>query len=358
MKKATAAIVILGIIAIIAYKQWQSHKLGPAGSALELKGAVGGEKMALMEDPQIVEILKSRYQVWPRPEKSGSIEMVRRPPGDRTFLFPGSQLATEIFKTNPGAKAAESQTVLRSPVVIYSWDHTAQALIKEGIVQQINNAYYIVDLPKLVKLIVSGRTWAELGLPYYGKILVTTTDPSYSNSGMMFAGLMANMLVGNNEVADERNIEPHLATIRTFFARLGFMERSSSDLFEAYLTTGEGAKPLVVGYENQMIEYALQKPALWNQSKDKVRVLYPMPTCWSSHELIALNESSRALIRALLDEEVQKLAWERHGFRSGSSGVVTAPQILSGVTVPENLDQIVPLPNYRTMEKILGTLQQ
>jgi hypothetical protein len=210
----------------------------------------------------------------------------------------------------------------------------------------------------MIKLITDGKLWSDIGLPYYGKITINTTDPAFSNSGAMFAGLLANVLVGEGSIADETNIEPHLPALKTFFARLGFMERSSSDLFETYLTTGEGSKPLVIGYENQMIEYAVQHADLWNRNKDKVRVLYPAPTCWSSHELIALNEKSRELIRALSDAEVQKLAWEHHGFRSGIAGTVSNAQIMGAIGIPERLDKIVSVPNYRTMDKIIRTVGQ
>jgi hypothetical protein len=352
MKKGVIALVILGIVGVIGWQQWRSHK-----PAVNLKGTVGGEKVALMEDAKITDILKSRYSLQLGVTKAGSIEMVERDPGQNDFLFPGSQIATEMFRSEKGGKVVESQTVLRSPLVIYSWDNTAQGLVNQGIVQKINNAYYIVDLPKLVKLMVDGKSWGDVGLPYYGKITITTTDPNYSNSGAMFAGLLADMLVGESAVADESNIETHLPELKSFFARLGYMEHSSSDLFETYLATGEGSKPLVVGYENQMIEYAEQHPDLWNRSKDKVRVLYPVPTCWSAHELIALNESSRQLIRALSDPDVQSLAWTRHGFRSGSAEAAANLQVMGNTGIPERLDKIVPLPNYRTMDKILKAIK-
>ena len=68
------------------------------------------------------------------------------------------------------------------------------------------------------------------------------------------------------------------------------MEHSSGDLFEQYLKTGMGAKPMIAGYENQMIEFAIENPNDWNMVKEQVAVLYPEPTVWSSHPLIALNE--------------------------------------------------------------------
>ncbi len=38
------------------------------------------------------------------------------------------------------------------------------------------------------------------------------------------------------------------------------MESSSSDLFDQFLKTGMGAKPLIAGYENQLLEFAVEKP--------------------------------------------------------------------------------------------------
>ena len=46
-------------------------------------------------------------------------------------------------------------------------------------------------------------------------------------------------------------------------------------------------------------------------------MMYPTPTVWSSHVYIALDEAGTAGIDALLDEDIQRLAWEKHGFRTG-----------------------------------------
>ena len=38
------------------------------------------------------------------------------------------------------------------------------------------------------------------------------------------------------------------------------METSSSDLFNQFLRMGVGAKPIIAGYENQLLEYAAENP--------------------------------------------------------------------------------------------------
>ena len=69
------------------------------------------------------------------------------------------------------------------------------------------------------------------------------------------------------------------------------MESSSSDLFDQFLKTGMGAKPLIAGYENQLLEFAVENPDTWEQIKGDIVIMYPTPTVWSSHVYIALDEA-------------------------------------------------------------------
>mgnify|MGYP007116389978 CR=1 FL=1 len=55
------------------------------------------------------------------------------------------------------------------------------------------------DMEQLVALMESGAQWSDVGLPeLYGSVTVGTTDPAKSNSGNMFAGLLANVLCGGS----------------------------------------------------------------------------------------------------------------------------------------------------------------
>ena len=111
----------------------------------------------------------------------------------------------------------------------------------------------------------------------YGSVSVGTTDPTKSNSGNMFAGLLANTLCGG--VADESNLPAILPRLQSIFQKLGYMESSSSDLFDQFLKTGMGAKPLIAGYENQLLEFAVENPDTWEQIKGDIVIMYPTPRC-------------------------------------------------------------------------------
>ena len=210
-------------------------------------------------------------------------------------------------------------------------------------------------MAKLTECIESDRSWADVGLPQlYGNVSVGTTDPTKSNSGNMFAGLLANTLCGG--VADESTVDTILPRLQSIFQKLGYMESSSSDIFDQFLKTGMGAKPLIAGYESQLLEFAVENPDTWEQVKEDIVMLYPTPTVWSSHVYIALDETGTAGIDALLDEDVQRLAWEKHGFRTG---LYDAPADVGhfGVTgIAEEITQVAPMPDALTMERIIEAL--
>lgn len=322
-----------------------------------LKGYVGGEKANFLENEKVRKILKSKYNIIIEYSKSGSIEMVQNLPLENIdFLWPSSQVALELFKMKNPNKIIKSEIILNTPVVLYSWDKVADSLINEEITAKEGNSFYISDFKKLIRYISAGKKWSDIGLKdLYGKIMILSSDPSKSNSGAMFAGLLANVMHG--DTVDEKSLPEVAEGIRDYFAKLGYMEASSFDLFEQYLKTGMGAKPLVAGYENQIVEFSMEHPDFWSKIKNKIRILYPKPTVWSSQPLIIINQKGLALISALQDKEIQQIAWEKHGFRTGLMGLQNSPKILEIVGIPETITQVVPMPSPIVMEKLLNSLK-
>lgn len=242
------------------------------------------------------------------------MEMVSQDTSGQNFLFPSNQTALELYEQNFGSPKA-SKIVFNTPLVLYTHTPVAEALKSQGIAGE-SDGVTTVDMEILTEWIASGKTWADIGLPeLYGSISVATTDPVKSNSGNMFAGLLANTLAGG--VTSEEDLPEVLPQLQAIFQRLGYMESSSSDLFDQFLKTGMGAKPLIAGYESQLLEFAVQEPETWAQVQEDIVLLYPTPTVWSSHVYIALDDAGAQGAQAFLDEEIQRLAWERHGFRTG-----------------------------------------
>jgi hypothetical protein len=323
---------------------------------VEIQGFIGSEKSNFLENPRVKTILRNKFGLIVDYSKAGSIEMVNMPVDSEVdFLWPSSQVALEIYKlSNPGS--VKSEIVFNSPIVLYSWDMVADAMESEGYIEKRDNSYYIIKFKSFLELILEGKKWSDIGLDQlYGNISIISTDPTKSNSGNMFSGLLGNILT--NDIVDSSSIDSVLPQIRSFFSKLGFMEHSTGVLFDQYLEKGVGSYPLIVGYENQIVEFSLQNPEIWPLAKDKMRILYPEPTVWSSHPIIALSADGEKLLEALQSEELQNLAWEEHGFRTGLLGVQNDPSILKIEGIPEDVTKVIPMPTPQVMTRIIEELK-
>ncbi|MEO1368167.1 MAG: hypothetical protein AAFX50_13420, partial [Acidobacteriota bacterium] len=342
-KKSLVGLAILVVVAGIVFLTQSSDELDflenpEPVEQITVTGFVGGEKSRYLRNPRVVEILRDRYGISFDATKAGSVEMVTSlPTQGKNCLWPSNQVAVEFHRQRGGTLVAE-ENIFNSPIVLYTWDVVADALIAQGLVSEREGILYVSDFPAVIDKVVGGTEWKDVGLPQlFGKMKIFSTDPRRSNSGNMFSGLLANMMNGG-EVVTEASVGAVESELAGYFERMGFMEHSSGDIFENFLKTGVGAKPIIVGYENQLIEFAIEHQEHIDMLRQKIRTLYPIPTVWSSHPIIALDGDCKRLIEAMQDAELQRLAWEQHGFRSGLMGVENDPAALPVSGVPRSID--------------------
>ena len=341
-------ILITVIIAAVIYVM-----VGSSNAVTEIKGYVGGEKIGLLEDEEVQEILRDEYKLSIDYAKAGSIDMITADATGMNFLFPSNQTALELYEKING-DPVKSEIILNTPIVLYTRQAVADAFVSEGLATKDGDVYY-VDMTKLTEAIENGTKWSDIGLDQlYGSITVGTTDPTKSNSGNMFAGLLANTLCGG--VADETSLYEILPRLESIFQKLGYMESSSSDLFDQFLKTGMGAKPLIAGYENQLLEFAVENPETWEHVSGDIIMMYPTPTVWSSHVFIALDENGTLGIDALPDEDIQRLAWEKHGFRTGVYDTPADSEHFGVSGLADEITQVAPMPDADTMDRIIRNL--
>lgn len=351
MKSRALGIILLAVVILASggYCLYSSQS-----RVTVLDGYLGGEKIGLFEDEEAAEILRREYHLEFQYSRAGSLDMVTADQTGMDYLFPSSQTALAYYEDEKG-QPVQDEIIFNTPIVLYTHQLVLDALMREGIVEEEEGVYY-ADMVKLTDLIMADTSWADLGVPeLYGKVSVDTTDPAKSNSGNMFAALLANVLNGG-ETVDETTVENVIPKLQEIFARLGYMETSSSDLFNQFLRMGVGAKPMIAGYESQLLEFAVENPEDYEQMKDDLVMIYPSPTVWSTHVYIALDEAGRAGAEALLDRDIQKLAWEKHGFRTSTYGA--ASQSFEGIIeemAPE-VTRVMQVPDYPAMRRIIDSL--
>jgi hypothetical protein len=334
---------------------------GKFGSPKQLFGFAGGEKEGFIGNARVRGLLERRFGLVLDARRAGSVEMVReRALLDQKpqFLWPSSSVLVEVARTS-GVKISRDQVIFNSPIVLYSWDRIADGLVKAGFAEPAGGPRYTVDLMKLLKAIIAGESWASLGVSdLFGRARIVSTDPNRSNSGFMFAGLAASLLSGDVIALDTLpRIDGDVATV---FKRMGFKPPSSGKLFDDYIAGGAGAQPLIVGYENQLVEWVLQDPERWKRvdanAPAKPVIIYPRPTAFSAHPLISIERAADELIDALTSEAVLELAWEDHGFRGplGTIGKARNPLLQSRLI--DRIDAVLPMPDAPVMMALLDHL--
>lgn len=327
------AILIVLIIVIVAVTTLKNNKDGIIDSNLkQVFVATGGGKENFLADEEVNNIMKQKYglKVTYDSWSNGKIvkdPLLRKDGSKYDAMFCSDQRFYDYFKVSADTSKGEAQRdrvlegglTLNTPIVIYSWDTVVDALIKENIVTQKDNVYYITDMNKLISYILEGKKWSDIGVDMlYGTINIDSTDPVTSSPGATYYGLLLSIMCGGT--VTEENLQANLQNLKEFYIKSGYMNNTPADLFELYLKTGVGGKPMIVDYEKSVIDFANSNPDGWEQVKDKIRILYPTPTIWNSHCIATFNETGNEFFKAFEDKDIGQIAWSRYGFRTGITG--------------------------------------
>lgn len=359
MRKVLGIVILLVVAAAVVIAtqvDWSSlQRVAPLKQDwVDVNIFYGGEKSRFLANPQVQKTLE-RYKVRLHAAKAGSIEQVNQLPVDgKDCLWPSNQIAVELAR-QAGRPVQSDSNIFNSAMVFYAWRPVTEAFVKAGVAQR-NNGVLTVDTFKLVEMVKQQKRWKEdLGLDVYGSVKIFSTDPRRSNSGNMWAGMLANTFNAGNVVsaADLPNVLPQ---VQAYFRAMGHMEYSSGDIFESFIKQGMGARPIIVGYENQLVEFVIEHQSSRDLIRDKIDILYPTPTVFASHPLISLGGQCQRLEAALQDKDLQALAWKEHGFRSGLLGVDNSPDVLTVGGIPETVNQVIPMPDAAVMKQIIEAL--
>ena len=354
-----AAVLLIGIGAATYTSYQKNHALEAAkmvsAAIVEVKGMIGSEKESYFSDPRVIAVLAGKG-LRVKIEKTGSREIISRDFNTYDFAFPAGAPAALALQNK--AKAKQVYPTFFTPMAIASWVQLIPTLEKEGIVKKINDAYYIVDMKKLLSLSEKGTRWRELkdNTAYAtGKsILIRSTDVRKSNSAAMYLSLASYVSNDNNVVDDNEQINKVLPFVSSLFLRQGLQESSSAGPFEDYTTMGMGKAPLVMIYESQFLEYQSKRP---KPNADMV-LLYPQPTIYTKHIVVPFNENGRRLGEALAtDPELQKLAAE-YGYRTATPEHFIAFLKSKNLQAPNSLVDVIDPPSFEILERMIQNIEK
>lgn len=366
MKKFFALLLTLllgaGII-IAVYLSLQSR------SSITVTGLIGSEKKAFFADPDVIKYLKSQYHLVVEVEKVGS-RRIATEGGSRgkvdqyDFAFPAGVPAAEKIRRD--FKTKGSYPVFFTPMAIASWQRVVKVLEANNIVSKRNDFYAIVDMNKLLGLMNAKKRWKDLpnnqDFAVGRRVLVKSTDIRSSNSAAMYMSLVSYLANNNAIVTNESEVQAILPQITALFNDQGFLPGSSATPFEDYIVKGAGNSPMVMIYESQFLYQAALSAQMSNNSiRNDMVLLYPEPTIYSQHLMVAMSDNGKLLSEALAnDETLQKLAI-KHGFRPNQaslSGFFTEQlkqYQLSGI--PQQLNEVIDPPSYDMIESMIQQIE-
>ncbi len=368
IEKIIGVVIVVAVIVIAVVVKLS---LNGGNSKLEkVYVATGGGKEDFIADTEVNKIINKKYKLdvvydsWSN-GKTVSAPLVRETVGQGNTsvaesdwsidnqsctkydaLFTSDERFYNYYKLRPTEQEAKRYQVLdgsltlNTPIVIYSWKDIANALIKQNIVTKEGEIYYITDMNKLLNLILQGKTWSDIGLnKIYGKINIYSTDPVTSSPGATYYGLLLSIMNNGEELSTE-NVSKILPKLKEFYNKSGYMNNTPADLFELYLKTGEGAKPMIVDYEKSIVELANKDKDAYNSVKDDMVILYPRPTIWNSHCIATFSDGGNKFLKVFNDKDIQKLAWTKYGFRVGTTGGSYNVKDANVAGIPQNLTSV------------------
>lgn len=353
-KKQIIGIVlfIVLIALIVGIKAMKDHGIMEGNGTSKLNTvyvATGGGKEGFIQDENVVSIIEKEYGLniiydsWSN-GKFITAPMVREfvNKGNTNIskdklsinneacsrydaMFCSDQRFYDYYKLAPKNDEAERYSVknggltLNTPIVIYSWAKVTDALIAENIVTEKDGVFYITDMNKLIDYILQEKKWSDIGLSeLYGTVNVASTDPVTSSPGATYYGLLLSIMCESQ--VNDKSVQENLPKLKEFYVKSGYMNNTPADLFERYLKTGMGGEPMIVDYEKSLVEFANAHPSDFDQVKDQIRVLYPTPTIWNSHCIATFTENGDKFYKVFENQEIQQIAWEKYGFRTGITG--------------------------------------
>jgi hypothetical protein len=338
-------IIAVVVIAVVVITMSHGSK-SDAGGAVLADGTVkitcygGSEKEDFINDPDVKKILKDKYGIAVDFNAKGSYKQVQISADDLKSnkvdcLWPSSASAQAIFEGSGTSKAFgdnyQAASVLQSPEVLYANKEAVDGLQHAGIVQARDNAYFIVDLKRLLEeYLLAGKSWSDLGVALpSGPVLINSSDPANSNSGMTLAQLeLATVASGNPyQPATPVQARASLGKVKDLIDAQGLMRTGSDSAFEQWVIQQTGG--LLAGYENQLLQWITTRNG--GVIPPGIVTLYPEPTIFNDHPILSLTQAGKKLISAIEDDAVQDIAWKRYGFRSGTRVV---EQSFPGVSVP------------------------
>jgi len=350
-----AGLLAIGVVAAIAVSV--AGRQTPASTQLILvRGVIGSEKQAFFQDAGVIAVFH-RHGLDVQVDTAGSRQIATSVDLSKyDFAFPAGVPAAEKIRRD--RKVTTSYSPFFTPMAVATFQPILKLLLANGVARDAGG-YYTLDMKAYMDLVAKNTRWSDLpDNTTYGAgktILVTSTDVRKSNSAAMYLSIASYVANGNNIVEDGPQAQAVLPAVAPLFLKQGYTEASSEAPFEDYLSIGIGKTPMVMIYEAQFIARAAAKDG---SITPQMVLMYPSPTVESKHTIVPLTPRGDQAGQLLLhDPELLRLA-VKYGFRTSDTAYFNQFTSSHGVTLPNQLVNVIDPPTYEALETMITGIDQ
>jgi hypothetical protein len=352
-----AVVLAIGVLAAIVISFSQSHSSGST-KLTTVRGVIGSEKLPFFQDAGVIAEFHARgYDV--QVDTAGSRQIATTVDLSRyDFAFPAGEPAAVKIQRDHHATA--TYIPFYTPMAIATFTTIVDLLKSTGVVTT-SGGVQVLDMKAFLALVAQNKRWTDIpnntAYPAGKSIVITSTDPTTSNSAAMYLSIASYVANGNNVVQDQTQAQSVLPAVAPLFTRQGFTLSSTEAPFEDYLTIGIGKDPMVMIYEAQFVSRLAAKDGSITSTRT---MIYPTPTVFSKHTLVPINAKGDAIGKLLVnDAKLQSLA-VKYGFRTNDSSAFNKYLTDRGVTPPSPPVNVIDPPTYDNLEALItgiGKLQ-
>ncbi|WP_347402908.1 hypothetical protein [Protofrankia symbiont of Coriaria ruscifolia] len=349
---ALAGLLALGVIAVIIIPRTRST---PNENKTTVRALVSSEKQSFFADPDVVTALdRAGYRLEITSAGSREIATTRELSGfDLAFPADGPQ-AERIRRDR---KISTSYVPFFTPMAIATFSPIATLLTTAGVSTR-DGDHYLFDMRRYLDLVAKDTRWSQLpGNNLYQtdkSILISSTDVRTSNSAALYLAIASYVSNGGNVVTDAGTADRITDRLAPLFLKQGYLESSSQEPFDDFMTIGMGKTPMVMIYEAQFRAHALARDG---SLTSEMVLMYPNPTIYAKHTVVPLTPAGDAVGHLLTtDPQLQRLA-VRHGFRTADAGYGRQYAAERRTSPAPQLVNVVEPPSAETSERMISQIE-
>jgi hypothetical protein len=351
-----AVLLVLGVISLAVIPRFTGGGRSSSGSSTTTKVRVlaGSETAPYLSDPKVTaELAAKGYRLVV--DTAGSRDIVNRNLAGYDIAFPSNATQAEQIRQKYKVSRA-SYTPFSTPMAIATFTPIEKLLAGAGVTRTEGTTTFF-DMKTYLGLVADGKRWSDLkGNTDYDtnkSVLISSTDVRTSNSAALYLALASYVANDDNVVTDRTKATQLADRLSPLFLLQGFLDSTTQEPYDDYLTLGMSKTPMVMIYESQFRASQIAK----NNSITPDRVLmYPSPTIYAKHTVVPMTDAGDAVGRLLTTDPSLQDQAAAYGFRTADVGRLTSSSNQAGITVPPRLVDVVDPPTQDISEVMINRI--